>query len=179
MASLEIERKFLLYPIKVECLLKSKGLKYEKLNMEQFYIKRGDKVGRVRKVNDRYFLTLKKGEGLVREESESEIDRNVFQNLLSAEKPIGALKKFRYKVKMGKYIYEIDEFLGELDGLVMLEVEFDSSEKAHLFELDPLFDKICLREVTSEKEFLNEEIAIRLLNKKISCEEIYSKLGIL
>jgi len=173
MKGVEIERKFLLLPIKVECFLRIHKLDYEILDMEQFYIERDGKIGRIRRVNDKYFLTLKKGEGMVREEHESEIEQSVFRNILSKDKPVGALKKFRYKVMLGGYKYEVDEYLDDLYGLVMLEVEFDTEEEANQFKVSDVFKKIVLKEVTGENEFLNETIGIMNLNRKISCEDVY------
>ncbi len=176
MAEFEIERKFLLIPIKVECFLKMNGFEYEVLEIEQFYIERKGKLGRIRKVNDRHFLTLKKGEGLVREEYEGEIERSVFENILTKDKPVGALSKLRYKVSVRGYEYEIDEFKGNLDGLVMLEIEFDSEAEAKSFELEEKFEKLVLREVTGENAFLNETIAIKNLEGDFSCEHIYKSV---
>lgn len=176
MAELEIERKFLLEPIRVECFLKINGFSYEVLEIEQFYIERKGKLGRIRKVNDKYYLTLKKGEGLVREEYESEIEQSVFENILAKDKPVGSLNKLRYKVPIGGYEYEVDEFKGNLDGLVMLEVEFGSEDEARSFELDERFKKLVLAEVTGETAFLNETIAIENLKGNLSCVDIYGKI---
>ncbi len=174
MPNIEIEKKFLLQPIKVECFLKINAIEYKALNIEQFYIEREDKLGRIRKINSRYFLTLKKGEGLVREEHESEIEQSVFKNMLENEKPVGALKKTRYKAKVDGYEYEIDEYKGNLEGLVVLEVEFESEEEAHNFELNHLFKPLVISDVTGDVRFLNETIAKENLNGKISCQDIYS-----
>ncbi len=173
MPNIEIEKKFLLQPIKVECFLKINSIKYEALEVEQFYIEREGKIGRIRKINDKYFLTLKKGDGLVREEHESEIDQSVFKNILTKENPVGALKKTRYKAKVDGYEYEIDEYKGNLEGLVVLEVEFESEEQAHNFELNDLFKPFVIKDVTGDIRFLNETIAKGNLKGKISCEDIY------
>jgi len=174
MPSIEIEKKFLLQPIKVECFLKINSIKYKALDIEQFYIERDGKIGRVRKINDKYFLTLKKGEGLVREEHESEIEQSVFKNILTKENPVGALKKTRYRAQIDGYEYEIDEYKDNLEGLVVLEIEFQSEEEAHSFKINDLFKPLVLKEVTGNNEFLNETIAKGNLNGKVSCEDIYS-----
>jgi len=176
MAGIEIERKFLLVPIRVECFLKVNGFNYETLEIEQFYIERKGKLGRIRKVNGKYYLTLKKGEGLVREEYESEIEQSVFENILAKEKPVGALSKLRYRVPIDGYEYELDEFKGDLDGLVMLEVEFESENEARSFELNEKFKKLILAEVTGKTAFLNETIAIESLKGNLFCEAIYGKI---
>lgn len=179
MAELEIERKFLLEPIRVECFLKINGFSYEVLEIEQFYIERKGKLGRIRKVNDKYYLTLKKGEGLVREEYESEIEQSVFENILAKDKPVGSLNKLRYKVPIDSYEYEVDEFKGNLNGLVMLEVEFDSEAEARSFKLNEKFKKLVLAEVTGKVAFLNETIAVENLKSRLSCEDVYKRIELL
>jgi len=90
---------------------------------------------RVRKKGNRYFQTIKKGTGKVRFETEIEITKNQFDLLwpLTQGKRI---EKKRYKMPyMGK-VLEIDIFLGKLDGLIIVEVEFDS-EKESLNFLKP------------------------------------------
>ncbi len=175
MPNIEIEKKFLMQPIKVECFLKINSIEYEALDIEQFYISREGKIGRVRKINDKYLLTLKKGDGLVREEHESEIEQSVFKNMLTKEKPVGSLKKVRYVAKIDQYEYEIDEYKENLDGLVVLEVEFETEEAAHNFKINDIFKSYIIKEVTGDDKFLNETIAIENLKTSLTCEDIYNK----
>jgi len=44
------------------------------------------------------------------------------------EKPI--IEKNRYKIPKGKLVWEIDEFFGENDGLVVAEVELESEDQS-------------------------------------------------
>ncbi len=176
MPNIEIEKKFLMQPIKVECFLKINSIEYEVLDIEQFYIERDGKIGRIKKINDKYLLTLKKGDGLVREEHESEIEQSVFKNILSKERPAGTLKKIRYRAKVDKYEYEIDEYKENLNGLVILEVEFETEEDAHDFKLNALIKPFVIKDVTGDAKFLNETIAIKSLKSMLTCEDIYNNL---
>ena len=176
MANIEIEKKFLLQPIRVECFLKINSIKYEALEIEQFYIERDGTIGRIRKINDKYFLTLKKGDGLVREEYESEIEQSVFKNILTKENPVGALKKTRYKAQVDGYEYEIDEYKENLEGLVVLEVEFETEREANDFKISDIFKPYLIKDVTGDDRFLNETIAIETLRNRLTCTQIYRKL---
>ncbi len=176
MPNIEIEKKFLMQPIKVECFLKINSIEYEALDIEQFYISREGKIGRVRKINNKYLLTLKKGDGLVREEHEREIEQSVFKNILTKENPVGALKKTRYKARVDGYEYEIDEYKENLEGLVVLEVEFETEREANNFKISDIFKPYLIKDVTGDDRFLNETIAVDTLKSGLTCTQIYRKL---
>ena len=61
----------------------------------------------------------------------------------------GVIDKHRYLVPVGNHTYEVDEFHGDNDGLVMAEVELGSETEA--------FDKpdFLGPEVTGDKHFYN------------------------
>ena len=42
----------------------------------------------------------------------------------------GIIDKTRYLVRSGKHVFEVDEFYGENDGLVVAEVELESEEES-------------------------------------------------
>jgi adenylate cyclase len=157
--SLEIEKKYLLYPIMIEPFLKIFKLPCKKIDIIQNYIERDGQVGRVRKFNDRYFLTIKKGEGLIREEYEKEINKNIYENIILSSNNIKTIYKKRCIVELDGFLYEIDEFRGFLRGLVFLEVEFESEDESKHFNLNKTFQSILIKEVTDDKNFSNENIA--------------------
>lgn len=47
-------------------------------------------------------------------------DVRVFLNFCE----FGIIEKIRYEVFVGKFLYEVDEFYGENEGLVIVEIEF-------------------------------------------------------
>ncbi len=59
------------------------------------------------------------------------------------------IEKFRYEVKAGKHIFEVDEFLGENEGLIIAEVELESEDEA--FEKPAWLGK----EVTGDRRYYN------------------------
>ena len=124
----EIERKF---------LLKALPPHFEQMTgvpMQQGYlaIEPGGNQVRLRKMGETAFLTVKRGEGLVR--AEHEIELSALQ--CTALWPLTAgrrLTKQRYKTPYAGRIIEIDVYGGSNHGLVVAEVEFDSEQAAHAF----------------------------------------------
>ena len=119
-SELEIERKFLV----VGDSYKQEA--YDSSRIRQGYIcsSRGRTV-RVRIRDSRGYLTIKgpsANGGLARYEFEKEISLSEAENLMKLCEP-GMIDKTRYLVKSGKHIFEVDEFYGENEGLVMAEVE--------------------------------------------------------
>jgi CYTH domain-containing protein len=86
---------------------------------------------RVRTVGDKGFLTVKGiSVGAARMEFEYEIplkEADVMLNEL-CEKPL--IEKKRYKISQDGFVWEIDAFLGENEGLVVAEVELESEDQA-------------------------------------------------
>ena len=144
---LEIERKFLLDR---DCNFDN----YNYLVINQSYI--GFRpVSRIRKVDDKYYYN-QKGEGtLVREESEKEITEDTYNKLIDYK--IGrTIVKHRYKIPVGKYVAEVDNYLDDLEGLLVVEVEFKSLEDANNFEVPSWFGK----EITDDLRYKNDNLAI-------------------
>ena len=118
----EIERKFL---VKAGAWRNEKGTKYRQgyLNSQK------ERVVRVRTIDDKGFLTIKGlTVGASRLEFEYEIPRQDADQLLDiCEKPL--IEKRRYKVVEGEFVWEIDEFFGENQGLIVAEVELESEDQ--------------------------------------------------
>ena len=116
----EIERKFLV-----------KNDSYKNLATAQKKIAQGylntnpERTVRVRIANEKGFLTIKgKGNdsGMTRFEWEKEIlIEEATALLLLCEK--GVIKKTRFEIPVGNHLYEVDEFYGENEGLIMAEIE--------------------------------------------------------
>ena len=126
--ALEIERKFL---VKDDCY---KERAYSSSRIAQGYICSGrGRTVRVRIRDDKGYLTIKGPadvKGLGRYEWEKEIPLQEAQELMKLCEP-GMIDKTRYLVCSGKHVFEVDEFYGENEGLVVAEVELDSEEEAY------------------------------------------------
>jgi len=122
----EIERKFLV-----------KG-DFKKHAVKQLIIKQGylssvrERTVRVRVKNDQGYLTIKgipDNSGTSRYEWEKEIPVNDAKELLSLCEP-GLIDKTRYLVPAGEHTFEVDEFHGENEGLVIAEIELRTESDA-------------------------------------------------
>ena len=118
--ALEIERKFL---VKDESY---KLMAFSSSRIAQGYIcsARGRTV-RVRIRNEKGYLTIKgpsEEGGLSRYEWEKEIPLEEAKELMKMCEP-GMIDKTRYLVASGNHTFEVDEFYGDNEGLVIAEVE--------------------------------------------------------
>jgi adenylate cyclase len=144
---IEIEKKFLL-----------KGGEWKQLAVgiayRQGYLNSvKERTVRVRTINDKGFLTIKGvSVGATRLEYEYEIPLEDAQALLDelCEKPL--IEKNRYKVDFSGFIWEIDEFFGENDGLIVAEIELESEDQS--------FDKPQWvgEEVTGDTRYFNSNL---------------------
>ncbi len=129
---IEIERKFLVL---------SKDFKrqaYDKKHIKQGFLNSDkERVVRIRLTDEKGFLTIKgisNNSGTSRFEWEKEISKTDAEQLFNlCEK--GIIEKYRYLVKAENHTYEIDEFLGENQGLTIAEIELnhenETFEKPH------------------------------------------------
>lgn len=145
----EIERKFLLnyLPGKVSS---STGV-----SISQAYLWVGDgQEARLRRFGKRYFLTIKQGAGLSREETEVSLSKKQFDELWTVSTNL-RIEKLRHRVAFRGHPMEIDVFDGVLSGLQLAEVEFPDLESAEAFD-PPAW---CGQEVTDDPLFRNSSLA--------------------
>ena len=122
---IEIERKFL-----VNGDFKSHA--YTSFDIKQRYLSiSGISVIRLRTKGDKAYITIKSAvvEGLIKRhewEYESPL-ADAEEMLLLCEDAV--IDKTRYLVKAGKHTFEVDEFYGENEGLLIAEVELESEEE--------------------------------------------------
>lgn len=118
----EIEHKYL---VKDDSF---KEMAYEVVEIRQGYLNRlPERTVRVRTFNDRGYITVKgKNHGDVRLEFEYEVPLKDAKEMLSLCEP-GILDKTRYKVRFGELVWEVDEYHGAKEGLVVAEVEIPES----------------------------------------------------
>lgn len=148
MENMEIERKFIPLEIPYDLSeLKSKLIEQGYLNT--------DPVVRVRRTDDKYTLTYK-GSGMKeRVEYNLPLNENAYNNLI--KKVDGnIITKRRYLIPLENgLIGELDVFEGKFDGLIMLEVEFESTKQSDSFEVPGWFGK----EVTYDKRYHNSNMS--------------------
>ena len=109
---------------------------------------------RLRKKDQQYSLTYKRGLGNVREEREVTLTAEQFATLWPATQS-KRLIKTRYEIPFGNRLVEIDIYGGKHDGLVVAEVEFEDEESAINFQPpDWLGD-----DVTGDPRYSNQLLA--------------------
>ena len=145
---MEIERKFLVH----------KRTNWKELAVGSSHIQQGYMAAvntvRIRIRDDQAFLTIKgksANGGLSRYEFEKEISIDEAQQLLKlCEPPV--IDKVRYLIPYEGHTFEVDEFLGANEGLVMAEVELENEREVVI-----LPDFIGL-EVTGDARFYNRNM---------------------
>ena len=152
----EIERKFLV----LDDSFKHEA--FSKSHIVQGYIcsERGRTV-RVRIRDERAYLTIKgpsENGGLSRYEFEREIPLEDGQQMMQLCEP-GIIDKTRWLVKSGKHTFEVDEFFGDNEGLVVAEVELayedEPYEKPHFIG----------KEVTGDRRYYNSCLCVKPFKK--------------
>ena len=142
--AIEIERKFLIKHIPLN------RVKYSHHIKQGYIVNDSQKVIRVRKKANQHYLTIKGNTiGISRSEFEYAIPRNDAENLFDQFCLSGTIEKTRHYVANKNHLWEIDEFHGRNDGLIVAEIELDSEDE--FFEIPNWIDK----EVTSEKKYYN------------------------
>ena len=144
----EIERKFL-----VSGEFKSQAFNQSRISQGYISSVRGRTV-RVRIRDDKGYLTIKGASnvsGTSRYEWEKEIPLSEAEELMKLCEP-GVIDKTRYLVRSGDHIFEVDEFYGENEGLIVAEVELASEDESFIKP-----DFIGL-EVTGDIRYYNSQL---------------------
>ncbi len=122
----EIERKF---------LVKSMAFKQESTfnsTIAQGYLNSDkERTVRIRINGESGFLTIKgksNSSGTTRLEWETELSLSDAKPLLALCEP-GRIEKVRYEIPAGDLKWEVDEFLGENQGLILAEIELSSEDQ--------------------------------------------------
>lgn len=150
MAHYETERKFLVTG-------EFKSQVYNATRIRQGYISSGNgRTVRVRIRGDKGYLTIKGpsgAAGLTRYEFDTEIPLADAMDLMEICEP-GIIDKTRYLVKSpdGRHTWEIDEFYGDNEGLLLAEVEL--SHEGEEFQKPDFIG----REVTGDRRYYNSHM---------------------
>jgi adenylate cyclase len=144
----EIERKFLVNGIEWKNL--AKGTEYR-----QGYLSTvKERTVRVRTIDNTGYLTVKGiSTGATRLEYEYEISVADAHEMLDklCERPL--IEKKRYKIEFGGLIWEVDEFFGENEGLLVAEVELQDENQ------DIRRPEWIGKEVTGDPRYFNSNLS--------------------
>jgi len=152
---LEIERKFLIEKDLWYALKKPAG---ENI-IQAYLVNEPGRVIRIRVTDSNGFITIKgPTENATRLEFEYPVPRNEALEILDLF-DVKKIEKIRYKILFHSHLWEVDEFFGENDGLVIAEIELKSQEEP--------FDKPSWlgEEVTQDHRYYNSYLAIHPYTK--------------
>ena len=143
--AIEIERKFLVKgPFKVFAESEAEVI--------QTYLSSDpQRIIRIRKMGAKAFLTIKSGSRastIERKEWEFEIPAIEADEIIEISIP-GKIEKTRYYIPAGKHTWEVDEFHGKNEGLIIAEIELSSVDET--FEKPQWLGK----EVTGNPDYYN------------------------
>lgn len=147
---IEIERKF---------LVKSDAFKNEvrsKTRLVQGFLNTDkERTVRVRLKDEHGYLTVKgksTDNGLSRFEWETKISKTDAEALLKLCEPT-LIDKIRYEINVENHVFEVDEFFGDNEGLIIAEVEL-ASENETIKKPDWLGE-----EVTGQIKYYNSQLS--------------------
>ena len=147
---IEIERKFLVKQEIWAQLEKPDGEFYR----QGYLLTDPTKTIRVRQTSEKGFLTIKGiSVGASRAEFEYEIPQEEAKDLLD-QFSVSELSKIRYKILFENKLWEVDEFLGENEGLMVAEIELQSEDET--FSTPNWFGE----EVTGEEKYYNSNLTL-------------------
>lgn len=147
---IEIERKFLVTSED----FKAESFKQTRI-IQGFLNTDPERTVRVRLKGEQGFLTVKgksTDDGLKRFEWEKEISKTDAEALLEICEE-GIIDKIRYEVKQEKHVFEIDEFFGNNEGLIIAEVELEHENDS--FKIPHWLGK----EVTGNIKYYNSQLS--------------------
>lgn len=147
---IEIERKF---------LVKSNDFKneaFKKTRIIQGFLNTDpNRTVRVRLKNEKGFITVKgksSDDGLSRFEWEKEIIKDDAKALLKLCEAT-PIDKTRYEIKAGNHIFEVDEFYGKNEGLIIAEIELNNENDTFIKP------KWLGDEVTGQIKYYNSQLS--------------------
>jgi adenylate cyclase len=145
----EIERKYLVREVPA-------GIDWTEVkSLRQGYLALdGDTEVRLRLDANNATLTVKHGGGRVRVEEEMPLDPDRAEALWELTQG-RRIEKTRRRARLDDLLLEVDEYEGELEGLLVAEVEFPDADAADRFEPPPWFG----REVTEDSAYKNRSLA--------------------
>ena len=147
---LEIERKFLVSDPQILARASKKNY------LKQGYLNRNPaRTVRVRIQDNQGLLTVKgksNESGTTRIEWETQIDVPDAEDLLALCEP-GIIEKYRHLIAVDGHLFEVDQFLGANEGLLLAEIELPTE--------DATFPKPAWlgKEVTGDKRYYNSYLS--------------------
>lgn len=145
----EIERKFLVTSDEYKQLAKPVLYKQGYLSADPEFVKR------VRIAGEKAYVTTKsKNIGITRSEFEQETSKEDALYMFDKIDPTTIIEKYRYKIEFAGKIWEVDEFLGDNQGLVVAEIELNTESES--FEKPSWIGE----EVSDDNRYYNSNLSL-------------------
>jgi adenylate cyclase len=146
---IEIERKFLVKGDFRPFISKSIAIK------QAYLFKDEQHTARIRITDNKAWITIKgkpEKDGVSRFEWEKQLDQQEAK-VLFERCTLGKIEKIRHLIPVGKHTFEVDEFLGNLKGLIIAEIELKHPQET--FETPDWLGT----EVSKDLRFTNASLA--------------------
>ncbi len=154
----EIERKFKVdEAVAKEYYQKAMNGEYQYKKIEQAYLTTNPVI-RVRKSNDKYYMTYK-GKGFVEREEYNLFLTEEAYSTLKSKADGNVISKTRVLIPYESYTIELDIFDAPFDDLIVAEVEFDSVDAANSFDKPEWF----MEDVTEDRRYSNSYLSRMIL----------------
>lgn len=147
--SREIERRFLIPVLPDLHSFESKRI------MQGYITSGGDNEVRIRQIGAAYFITVKSGAGIERDEVEVALRSEQFNPLWELTEG-RRLEKTRYYLPMTPRVVELDVYDHDLSGLIIAEVEFPTLHTSRDFIPPAWFG----RDVSEDLSYKNSRLAM-------------------
>jgi len=136
----------------------------------RYHVRTGPSSVRIREGEPRGpVLTIKSGQGVKRREAEVVVDSDVAEALFRLSGP-RVIEKVRFHLGP----WELDRFLGSLEGLSLLEIELDEVDQP-LPEAPP--DVLILREVTDDNRFTSSYLScLSVKGAEVFVRDVYGEV---
>lgn len=146
----EIERKFLVHSSAWKDH-GATGIRYK----QAYLCTEPNRTVRIRIAGDSGYITIKGLHGGIRRrEYEYKIPAAEAEEIINDQCIHPFIEKIRYRIEFQGHVWEVDEFLGENQGLIVAEIELDSEDRA--FELPPWVGREVSDDMRYTNAYLNE-----------------------
>ncbi|AQW88300.1 putative protein (CYTH domain) [Campylobacter pinnipediorum subsp. caledonicus] len=155
-----IQRRFLLKDNKLLEFLTSLGVFFNAYNTTQFYTKITPQEEIIYKNNDNAFIKIRKitSNNSVKTDSQK-ISEDEFNDALKYKLGSVIYKK-RYAFMINNNNSYIDEYMGDLSDLCMLDIEFKNELYGIFFKIKEPFGDFVLQDVSDKNEFSDKNLSL-------------------
>lgn len=154
---MEIERKWLLTKEPIIPLAIFKVVTTRQIYLSGIRIRKTETAG----IDGyKYFMAVKDNGTISRQEWEIEIPEWVFIQLDINNPHEPSIFKTVYKSRLGDLVLEFHVFKKDLNGLIILECEFQDEATAKAFDLPDEIQNCVIKEVTEDRRYQNSNLAV-------------------